>query len=462
MSTTPPPPSPSLGGGALVRVVLAFADQLRTAGVDVPTSGVVDAVAALAQVDLASRAEMRVALGTTLVKRSEDLVAFEAAFERWFATASATVEPGDRADADGAGEDAAIREQLARALAGGDATALPALAARAVRRWAGLGSAPGSDRYHLQRVRRGLDLSGIRQDALRLRRGGDRGTVVEERLAQADIEALLERFRRLLAAEVRTGRTGRVGPAAPVIERPDEIDFLGASTLELREMRAAVRPLARKLAARVAHRQRRSRGGRLDMRRTLRGSLQSGGVPLDPAYRHRPRTRPELWVVCDISGSMAEFSRFTLTLVYALHEELSGLRTFVFVDDVREITDVLDRRLHDVDPYSLLVRASAARARHRSDYGRALRQLLDQHGSELGPRATLVVTGDARSHHGDPGLDALREIHRRSRRVWFLNPEPRERWDQGDSVASLYTLACDHMAEVRNLRQLVACVTELV
>lgn len=459
MSTMPPPPSPSLGGGTLVTVVLAFADQLRTAGVDVPTSGVVDAVAALAQVDLASRAELRVALGTTLVKRSEDLVAFQAAFERWFATARSTVEPDDRADADGAAEDAAVREQLARALASGDATALPALAARAVRRWAGIGPAPGSDRYHLQRVRRGLDLSAIRQDALRRRRGGDRGTAVEERLAQADIEAMLERFRRMLAAEVRTGR---IGPAAPAIERPDEIDFLGASTQELRAMRAAVRPLARKLAARVGHRQRRSRGGRLDMRRTLRGSLQSGGVPLDPAYRHRPRTRPELWVVCDVSGSMAEFSRFTLALVYALHEELSGLRTFVFVDDVREITDVLDRRLHDVDPYSLLVRASAARAQHRSDYGRALRQLLDEHGSELGPRATLVVTGDARSHHGDPGLDALREIHRRSRRVWFLNPEPRERWDQGDSVASLYTLACDHMAEVRNLRQLVACVTELV
>jgi uncharacterized protein with von Willebrand factor type A (vWA) domain len=459
---TTSPSSPSLGGEALVTVVLAFAEQLRATGVDVPTSGVVDAVAALEQVDLASRAEMRLALGTTLVKRSEDLVAFEAAFERWFAATAVAVHHDEQADLDDAMDDAAIREQLAEALANGDVDALPGLAARAVRRWAGIGTASGSDRYHLQRVRRGLDLSQIRQHALRLGRGGDRRSEVEERLAQADIEALLERFRRLLAAEVRSGRTGRAGSWTPASERPDEIDFLGASTQELREMRAAVRPLARKLAASVAHRQRRSRTGRLDMRRTLRGSLQSGGVPLDPAYRHRPRTRPELWVACDISGSMAEFSRFTLALVCALHEELSGLRTFIFVDDVREITDVLDRRLHDVDPLALLVRASADRAQHRSDYGRALRQLLDRHGGQLSPRATLIVTGDARSHHGDPGLEALREIHRRSRRVWFLNPEPRERWDQGDSVASLYALACDRMAEVRNLRQLAACVSELV
>jgi uncharacterized protein len=456
MDTTPLPT-----GDALVAVVLAFTDQLRTSGVDVPTSGVVDAMAALEQVDLASRGETRVALATTLVKRSEHLGAFDAAFERWFGppmaswpTASAV---GD--ELDDAIEDDDIRRRLAQALASGDVDALPALAAQAVRRWAGFGVAAGTERYRLQRLLRGLDLSTIRQDALRRGRAAGRRTALDERLAQADVEALLDRFRQMLTAEVHAGSADRWAPTTP---SPDEVDFLRASTGELRDMRAAVRPLARRLAAKVAHQQRRSRGGRLDMRRTLRGSLQSGGVPLDPAYRHRPRSRPELWVLCDVSGSMAEFSRFTLALVYALHEEFSGLRTFVFVDDVQEISDVLDRRLHDVDPYALLARASSSRARHRSDYGQVLRSFLDQYGRQLSPRATLVVTGDARSHHGDPGLHALREIQRRSRRVWFLNPEPRDRWDQGDSVASLYGLACDRMAEVRNLRQLGACVTELL
>jgi uncharacterized protein with von Willebrand factor type A (vWA) domain len=453
VGTTPPPT-----GDALVAVVLSFADQLRTTGVDVPTSGVVDAVAALAQVDLASRGETRVALSTTLVKHAGHLVAFDAAFERWFGPPMAPPPTaGDDDPLDGA-EDAALRRRLVQALASGDVDALPALAAQAVRRWAGFGVVAGSDRYRLHRLLRGLDLSAVRQEAVRRGRDAGRRTALDERLAQADIEALLDRYRQMLAAEVRAG--GGVG--APTTPSPDEVDFLRASTGELRDMRAAVRPLARRLAAKAAHQQRRSRGGRLDMRRTLRGSLQSGGVPLDPAYRHRPRSRPELWVLCDVSGSMAEFSRFTLALVYALHEEFSGLRTFVFVDDVQEITDVLDRRLHDVDPYALLARASTSRARHRSDYGRVLRSFLDRYGGQLSPRATLLVTGDARSHHGDPGIPALREIHRRSRRIWFLNPEPRDRWDQGDSVASLYALACDRMAEVRNLRQLGACVTELL
>lgn len=454
MSTTPLPT-----GDALVAVVLSFADQLRTSGVDVPTSGVVDAVAALAQVDLASRSETRVALATTLVKQAGNLAAFDAAFERWFGppmpppTTAAGEDPLDGA------EDAALRRRLAQALASGDVDALPALAAQAVRRWAGFGVVAGSDRYRLHRLLRGLDLSAVRQEAVRRGRDAGRRTALDERLAQADIEALLDRYRQMLAADIRAGGADVGAPATP---SPDEVDFLRASTGELRDMRAAVRPLARRLAAKAAHQQRRSRGGRLDMRRTLRGSLQSGGVPLDPAYRHRPRSRPELWVLCDVSGSMAEFSRFTLALVYALHEEFSGLRTFVFVDDVHEITDVLDRRLHDVDPYALLARASASRAHHRSDYGRVLSGFLDRYGGQLSPRATLLVTGDARSHHGDPGVPALREIHRRSRRIWFLNPEPRDRWDQGDSVASLYALACDRMAEVRNLRQLGACVTELL
>ena len=439
-------------------VVLAFADQLRTSGVDVPTSGVVDAVAALEQVDATSRSETRVALATTLVKHSGHLAAFDAAFERWFGPPMPLPPPAAGDDPLDDAEDAALRRRLAQALASGDVDALPALAAQAVRRWAGFGVVAGSDRYRLHRLLRGLDLSAVRQDAVRRGRGAGRRTALDERLAQADVEALLDRYRQMLAAEIRAGAD--VG--APATPSPDEVDFLRASTGELRDMRAAVRPLARRLAAKAAHQQRRSRGGRLDMRRTLRGSLQSGGVPLDPAYRHRPRTRPELWVLCDVSGSMAEFSRFTLALVYALHEEFSGLRTFVFVDDVQEITDVLDRRLHDVDPYALLARASASRARHRSDYGRVLRSFLDRYGGQLSPRATLVVTGDARSHHGDPGLHALREIQRRSRRIWFLNPEPRDRWDQGDSVASLYALACDRMAEVRNLRQLGACVTELL
>jgi hypothetical protein len=225
-------------------------------------------------------------------------------------------------------------------------------------------------------------------------------------------------------------------------------------------MRQTVRPLARRLAARLAWRDRR-RHGRVDMRRTIRHSLNTGGVPADLAFHHRSRTRPDLWLLCDVSGSVAEFARFMLAFVYAMQEEFPRIRTVVFVDDVQEITDVLARAGHDLDPFAMMMRASAGLGRRRSDYGRALAQFWSRFGDEIGPWATVIITGDARTHDRDPRADLLAAIARRARRVWFLNPEPRAEWERGDSVAAVYAPLCHHMAEVRNLRQLAACVAEL-
>jgi uncharacterized protein len=158
---------------------------------------------------------------------------------------------------------------------------------------------------------------------------------------------------------------------------------------------------------------------------------------------------------------VADFARFTLTFVYAMHEEFSHLRTFVFVDDLEEVTRLLEQRAHDLDPFALLVRASVRHGRRRSDYGRAFERFWSQYGGEVGPWATVILTGDARSHDSDPRGDVLRAIASRARQVWFLNPEPRASWDRGDSVASLYAGICHRMVEVRNLRHLAACVAEL-
>jgi hypothetical protein len=252
-----------------------------------------------------------------------------------------------------------------------------------------------------------------------------------------------------------THRGGTAGEAR-------EVDFLRASQQELRQMRVLVRPLARTLAARLAQQHRRTQHGGIDMRRTMRASLDTGGVPIDPVHRHRRRSKPELWVLCDVSGSVADFARFTLAFVCALHEEFAGLRTFVFVDDVEEITDLLDRRIHDIDPFHLLVRASAERSRHQSDYGRVFERFLEQYGAELSPRATVLFAGDGRSHASDPGAAHLRAIRHRSRRLWFLDPEPRTRWNQGDSAAPTYAEICDRFLEVRSMAQLADAVDQLL
>jgi uncharacterized protein len=467
-------------GTALTTVFTEFVDHLRAAGVDVSTSAVIDAGRALQQVDLGSLTQVRTALLTTLIKDPDDLAAFSAVFERYFARRSGALRPegqgarGSTGEQDGLGGDNAgseasaseTRERLVHALAASDRDGVVSLARLAAQRFGGVGAQTGSERYHLQRVLRALGMSGLLQDALRVARdGAPRSDELTERLTRSELEALLtdlgdailDELRRLLA-EAHAGTDGRWEPDP---RRAEDIDFLGASTSELWEMRRAVRPLARKLAARMAMRQRRRPHGRVDMRRTIRVSLSSGGVPIHPVLRQRHPHRPEVWLLCDISGSVAEFARFTLAFLYAMHEEMARIRSFVFVDTVEEVTALLQQRSHDVDPFVLLNRACATQGRRRSDYGQTLADFWAAHGDDLTPASTLIITGDARSHHGDPRTDVLGDIAERVKRLWLLNPEPRERWDRDDSVVALYAPTCDRVAEVRNLRQLSEVVAEL-
>ena len=241
---------------------------------------------------------------------------------------------------------AALRDALRRH----DEGALRALAALAVQRFSGIDAQrAGTASYYLYRVLRRLDLSNLLQRAIHEERDGpeDRAPL-DESLFRDDQRRRIEELRRLIADEIRRRLVEIQGPdaAADIYRRAsiEDVDFLGATPAQLRDMRTAIRPLARKLAARIAHRRRFRRRGRLDARRTIRRSLSAGGVPLEPAFRHPKVSRPDLYLLCDLSGSVAEFARFTISFLYAMNEEFSRIRSFAFVDGVDEVTGVLDDR----------------------------------------------------------------------------------------------------------------------
>ena len=192
----------------------------------------------------------------------------------------------------------------------------------------------------------------------------------------------IDRLRRLLVAAVRARLALQaVGPLDAVVvpRRVEDIDVLTASTTELHELRAAVRPLARKLASRIGRQRRRHRHGSLDVRRTMRRSLDAGGIPLDPAWRRARRTKPQLVMLCDLSGSVAEFAHFTLMLLQAMSAELAGLRAFVFVDGVAEVTRVLEEAEVDLDPRLLVTVPGVVAGDGHSDYGRALGTFVERY-----------------------------------------------------------------------------------
>jgi hypothetical protein len=240
-------------------------------------------------------------------------------------------------------------------------------------------------------------------------------------------------------------------------------DLLELSAVELDELRRTVQPLARQLAARIGRRRRQQATGRLDARTTARRSLQSGGVPLDPAWRKRHPHRPDVVVLCDVSGSVSEFAQFTFTLVHALHAELSRVRSFAFVDGIVEVTDLFANATHDIHVARLLERRGLIAGDGHSDYGQAFELFCRQHlDGVVTPRTTVLVTGDARTNYRPAGVVPFRSLCQRARRVYWLNPEPREEWDTDDSAMTSYQTSCAGAYEVRTLRQLADAIAAVV
>jgi uncharacterized protein with von Willebrand factor type A (vWA) domain len=475
-------------GSLLLPSLLNLAGSLRQAGVAVSSSEVIDATQALQAVDIVDRGHLRAALAATLIKRAEDRAAFETFFEIHFAVRQShrrrpprTADPTpsglngrevvtslDRAAGQVDSDDPSteLLEALLDALRNGDLDRLRELADMAVLRFGGMESqGNASERYFLYRVLRALELSQLMARALNTERQEAGPDGFDEHRFRAELAARVEAFKRLLAEQVRSHLADLRGTDAAASSMShlatEEADFLGASPRQLALMREAIRPLARALATRMAKRRRRRDRGRLDIRRTVRRSLSSGGVPLDPVFR-RPRVaRPDLFLLCDVSGSVAEFASFTLTLLQAMTTEFTRMRCFAFVDGVDEVTDHLKDVASFLEVRHVLYRANVVRGDGHSDYGSVLDQFWEHHGDSIDSRTTVIITGDARSNHRPPQVEALRRLHARARRVYLLNPEPASDWNTTDSIASVYQPDLDGAFEVRNLRQLAEAVLRI-
>jgi uncharacterized protein len=461
--------------------LLGFVHRLREASVPVSMVEALDAMESLRHVELADRSQFKAALGATLVKRVEHLATFDSLFDIFFAiqrepvdaarrpSIATSLDRTGRAEAPTGGpqggsderQETDLLEALLEALRSGDRDALRALSSIAVSRFGGIEAGrAASERYYVYRILRRLELSELlRMAVVQERTEADGRSGLAERLLRDDLTRRIEEFRRMIAQEVRRQLVELKGAslaAEAFHDRPiEDVDFLSASPAELKQMREAIRPLAQKLAARIARRARVRRHGRLDVRRTIRRSLSAGGVPLDPAFRFPRAAKPDLYLLADISGSVAEFARFTMSLLYAMKEEFSRIRLFVFVDGIDEVTELMDDTGRHLVPRNLLYRTNVISGDGHSDYGAVLDRFWHVYGyADLDPRSTVIITGDARNNYRAPGVERLQEIQARARKVYWLNPEPRREWNSTDSIIDVYAPACHGLFEARNLRQL--------
>jgi uncharacterized protein len=439
--------------------ILDLASALRRAGVPVAVSADLDAMRAATLVDLLDRTQLREALAATMVKAEGHRSAFDTLFDVFFPP-----HPGQRTEPEPAERDVDdFLAELVDRVRASDDEALRRLAAEAVATYGGVANRDGTTGYFAYRVFRQINLAGVLRRMMMESGTGD--DALADRLARDEFDRRLRAFRAEVEAELRRRLVAARG-ADEVARRtvgrlPEDVDFFRMTADDQAAMRRSVRPLARKLATRLAVRRRRAADGRLDVRRTVRHSLSSGGVPLDPRFRAKRVNRPELVLLCDVSGSVSAFSRFTLSFCHALAGQFSRVRSFAFIDAIDEVTQIFAEGDVGNAVRRLATEADLVWLDGHSDYGHALEAFCARYLDAITPKATVLVLGDARNNYRPANAWALRELRRRARHLYWLNPEPTALWGSGDSLALDYALCTDGMVECRNLRQLAAFVEGL-
>jgi uncharacterized protein with von Willebrand factor type A (vWA) domain len=417
--------------------IAAFCDELRGEGVAVGTAELLDAFAAIEAVPWADPADFREALAATIAKSQEDRRVFELIFERYFFRAAESealdreiredrrYEGGERLDLE------QLREAIRQAIAQGNDGEMRDAARLAIAAFGRQGEGSGVVGVDVQRIRRTLGLQVSGRDS-----GEEEGL----RLEREQIQAFERHVRRELERAL-IERTSKLPPSRPLAELDRALPT--SPTQDLAAVHRAVAQLKKRLAT-LGHEQRgRKRAAHVDMRRTMRASLETGGVPLRLRYRPKRPRRPEIYVLCDVSTSVTSASVFFLSVLHALHDSFRKLRSFVFIERISEVTDVFERE-RDFRAISEKIsrEGGVADVSGYTDYGRVWLEFLEEISADLDPRSTVIVLGDARTNGREPHAEVFAHISERAGRTFWLNPEPKLYWNYGDSVMAAYERHC--------------------
>jgi uncharacterized protein with von Willebrand factor type A (vWA) domain len=468
-----------------------FVDELRTIGVGVSVGEHLDAARALAAVPLAEREVVRSTLQCALVKRAEYLDAFNLLFDLHFSgTGPPESQPLDELT------ESELATALRAAIQAGDTEALRLLAGEYVARFGGLEpGSPVAGVFAMIGASNAANLDAIRDELIAAAGGladragsdaaagdgtgeGEAGgggggsgggwrsadAAIQARLDRADADNAVDAFRSELRSEIRRSLVADRGASAVTktmrIRLAQDVNIANASAAEQEAMLTSIGPLAQRLSKILAQQNYRKR--QLSIRRTLHLAMGTGGVPFRLATEPAKPPRPDFVVLADVSGSVASFSRFTLNLLIALDSRLSRLRAFSFVDGLSEITELVSearssgRQLGPAEAARGAIRLNGS-----SDYGYVMRQFATEYARQFSRRTVVLVVGDARTNYAEPAVASLADVSDRVGKLYWLNPEPRRYWDQGDSVMSQYAPHCAQVRECSTLRQIADFVQSL-
>ena len=468
--------------------ILEFANILRKSGIRVSTAEALDAFGALEALSIEDRGIFKNALRSTMVKRGEEVPTYDQLFDLFWSgfydnlreafgeSTEGLLDMGMDledllrriAEALGSleGEFGDLSE-LARALLTADLSMMEQLIREAAEQ-------AGVERienflqvgFFSRRMLEQMNLDGaadqLRDFAARLEAAG---------LSPEEAEALRDLIERLMQAARRSVRAFTERELQK--QNHDYMEKFRRETLleksfyhlteeEIRKMREVVERLAQKIKNILSIRRRRLKRGKLDLHQTLRRNMSRGGIPFEVIFKQRKKDRPKLVILCDVSSSVANVSRFMMQFVYSLQEAFTKIRSFVFVAELGEVTQLFQESDINQSIEKALDGGDTINVYTRSNFGYAFHHFWQNYLSAVDNKTTVLILGDARNNYNDPRAWCLRDIHNKAKNVVWLNPESPSAWGFGDSVMNRYLPYIDIAEECRNLRQLSSMIDRLV
>lgn len=205
-----------------------------------------------------------------------------------------------------------------------------------------------------------------------------------------------------------------------------------------------------------AKRKRTGHSGKLDFRGTIRKGLETGGSFYRLKYKKKRSRKKHLVLLCDVSGSMMQFSEFALRFIQSLNQTSESSRVFLFSEELHE-ADAFS--LQNMDKFRSYVKESGLYGRG-TDLGSALENICARKPAALNASTTLLILSDAKTIDQSRAVRALLEAKRMAGRVLWLNPIPQGKWQYLRSVQTMASLC--PMISCSTLGTLAAACRKLV
>ena len=439
------------------RTLSDFIRALRASDVRVSTGEAIDAAGAMKLVGFDDRTRLRDTLGIVLAKSPEEKETHDHLFDLFFKRERPHGQTGERAEDDGGAAPTSDDMDLQGLSESGDEAAIAMALERAAEE-VGLGDIRFSTQtsYYAQKMLKAMGGDGLQQKLVEQLQAH---TPEGEEAAKALMAARADMLARSREHVERSFEVFGVGATEQFRD-----DYLSDTALDrvtrqdMARMRSLIARIAKKLATKHSRKRRKRNVGVLDVRRTLRANAGFDGVPFDVAWKQKTKDRPKIMAICDVSGSVAQYVRFLLLLLYSFQEEIPDITSFAFSGRLQNVSEQLES--HDFE--EAMDRITKTIGMSSTDYGQSWSDLKTQHFNLIDRRTTLIILGDGRSNYGDGRLDIFKEATARAKRTIWLCPEQKSLWGTGDSLMLRYQPYCDVMTPVANLRDLERAVDDVL